>query len=95
MLPAVAVVLALAIAGVALVDAQGRLQVAAATAARAYGRDDPAAARAAFDDTAPDATMSVTRQDHVVCVVAERRPGTGPLAAVTVRSRACAATAGR
>lgn len=94
-LPVLAVVVSLGIGGVVLVDGQGRLQSAAATAARAYGRDDDAAARAALAGIAPGATSSVTRSDELVCVVAERRSGPGPLAAITLRGASCAATGGR
>lgn len=94
-LPVLAIVVALAIGGVVLVDGQGRLQSAAATAARAYGRDDTAAAAAALAAMAPGATNSVTRSDGLVCVVAERRSGPGPFAAIALRGESCAATGGR
>ncbi|MFJ3383976.1 MULTISPECIES: TadE family type IV pilus minor pilin [unclassified Curtobacterium] len=94
-LPAVAIVVTLAVAGVLLVDAQGRLQVAAATAARAWGRDDDAAGRAAIDRAAPVSSVVVTRPEGLVCVTVERGTGPGPLAGITLRGVGCAADAGR
>ncbi|ROP60313.1 TadE family type IV pilus minor pilin [Curtobacterium sp. ZW137] len=93
-LPAVAVVLTLAVAGVLLVDAQGRLQVAAATAARAWGRDDDAAGRSAVDRLAPGAVVGVTRADGLVCVTVTRGTGSGPFAGLTLRGTGCAADGG-
>ncbi|OIH97032.1 hypothetical protein BIU90_16275 [Curtobacterium sp. MCBA15_001] len=88
----VAVVVGLAIAGVVLVDAQGRLQLAAATASRALGRADTDTARAALAAAGPGTASSVTHRDVLVCVTLERRPA-GPLP-VLLHGTACAADGG-
>jgi Flp pilus assembly protein TadG len=93
-LPVVAVVVSLAIGGVLLVDAQGRLQVAAATAARAWGRDDADGAQAALGRLAAGAGSQVDRRDGLVCVSVERSGG-GPFSALTLRATGCAADGGR
>jgi Flp pilus assembly protein TadG len=93
-LPLVAVVVSLAIGGVVLVDAQGRLQVAAATAARAWGRDDTDGAQAALGRLAAGTASHVTRHEGLVCVTVERSGG-GPFSSLTLRASACAADGGR
>ena len=93
-LPVVAVVVSLAIGGVVLVDAQGRLQLAAATAARAWGRDDADGAQAALGRLAAGTGSHVTRHDGLVCVTVERS-GSGPFSSLTLRASACAADGGR
>ncbi|WP_267421390.1 MULTISPECIES: TadE family type IV pilus minor pilin [unclassified Curtobacterium] len=93
-LPVVAVVVSLAIGGVLLVDAQGRLQVAAVTAARAWGRDDADGARAALGRIAAGADSRVDRHDGLVCVTVERS-GSGPFSVLTLRASGCAADGGR
>ncbi|MFJ7289576.1 hypothetical protein ACQXVK_11985 [Curtobacterium sp. AB451] len=93
-LPVVALVLTSLVAAVLVVDAVGRLEVAAATAARAYGRGDDDAGLAAVAQLAPGADVTVHRGDGVVCVRAERG-ATGPFAAVPLGATGCAAEAGR
>jgi len=95
-LPVVAVVVSLAIGGVVLVDAQGRLQLVAATAARAWGRDDADGAQAALGRLAAGTGTGshVTRRDGLVCVAVERS-GSGPFSSLTLRASACAADGGR
>ncbi|MCJ1713448.1 TadE/TadG family type IV pilus assembly protein [Microbacterium sp. M1A1_1b] len=91
-LPVIAIVVTLAIAGVLLVDTQGRLQLAAATASRALGRGDAETGQAALAALGADASSAVSRHGHLVCVTVERRPG-GPLP-VVLRGAACAADGG-
>lgn len=92
-LPVVALVVTTAVIGVLMVDTQGRLQLAAATASRALGRGDEPGAQAALSALAPGATSAVTRRDDLVCVALERHPA-GPLP-VVLRGAACAADGGR
>lgn len=93
-LPVVALVLTSLVAAVFVVDGLGRLQVAATTAARAFGRGDDAGGRAAAARLAPGTTIAVRRSDAVVCVEVARA-GTGPFAAVPLRAIGCAAEDGR
>ncbi len=93
-LPVVAVVVSLAIGGVVLVDAQGRLQVAAATAARAWGRYDADGAQAALGRLAGGSDSRVARHDGLVCVTVERT-GSGPFSSLTLGATGCAADGGR
>ncbi len=93
-LPVLAVLLVSLVAGVLLADRAGRLQIAAATAARALGRDDDAAAAAAFSAAPAGAARDVRRVDGLVCVELTGA-GSGPFAAVPVRGRGCAAEGGR
>lgn len=92
-LPVVGLVLTLLVAAVLVVDGQGRLQSAAATAARAIGRGDDAVGLAAAERIAPGATVSVRRADDLVCVDASRG-GTGPFSVLPLRATACAAAGG-
>jgi hypothetical protein len=87
-LPVVAVVLAAGIGGVAVVDTQGRLQAAAVTAARAFGRGDDAAGRRVLE-TADAGSVRVDRARGLVCVRAGRAAGRGPFAALELRGSAC------
>lgn len=93
-LPVVAVVVTLAVAGVLVVDTQGRLDLAAATAARALGRDDPDGSRSVLDRLEPRATSTVTRHDGLVCVAVEVRP-VGPFGSIALHGDGCAAEGGR
>lgn len=91
-LPVVAVVLTTLVAAVLVVDGQGRLTTAAATAARAVGRGDDTGLAAA-SRIAPGATLAVRRESGLVCVDAART-GAGPFAALTLRATGCAAAGG-
>lgn len=93
-LPVVALVLTSLVAAVFVADGLGRLQLAAATAARAFGRGDDDAGRSAVDGLAPGATASVHRDGGIVCVELSRA-GTGPFSAIPMRAVACAAEDGR
>ncbi|WP_123681384.1 TadE/TadG family type IV pilus assembly protein [Curtobacterium sp. PhB115] len=93
-LPAVALVLTLLVAAVLVVDGQGRLHLAAATAARAVGRGDDADGLAAADRIVPGVSIVVRHGDGLACVDATRG-GAGPFAAIPLRATGCAADAGR
>lgn len=93
-LPVVALVLTSLVAAVVVVDGVGRLQLAAATAARSIGRGDDGGGRAAVERIAPGASVTVQRGGDVVCVEASWG-GAGPFAAVPLRATACAAEGGR
>jgi Flp pilus assembly protein TadG len=88
-LPVVAMVLAAGIAGVVVVDRQGRLQAAAAVAARAFARGDDTAAERALEQAAGGA-VRVDRTAGLVCVHTGRPAGTGPFADVVLRGSGCA-----
>ena len=88
-LPVVAVVLAAGIAGVMAVDGQGRLQTAAAVAARAFARGDDPAARRTLEQAAAG-TVHVERAAGLVCVHAGRPAGTGPFSDIVLRGSGCA-----
>jgi Flp pilus assembly protein TadG len=88
-LPVVAVVLAAGIAGVVAVDGQGRLQTAAAVAARAVARGDDLAAR----HTLEQADAESVRVEHaagLVCVHAGRAAGSGPFSGIVLQGDSCA-----
>ncbi|WFR66663.1 TadE family type IV pilus minor pilin [Curtobacterium flaccumfaciens] len=93
-LPVVALVLTSLVAAVLVVDGLGRLQLAAATGARAFGRGDDDAGRTAVERLAPGAGVTIHRGGGVVCVEAERG-GVGPFSAVPLRATGCAAEDGR
>lgn len=93
-LPVVALVLTSLVAAVLVVDGLGRLQLAAATAARAIGRGDEDAGRSVVDRIAPGASVTVQHGGDVVCVEASRA-GTGPFSVVPLRATGCAADGGR
>lgn len=88
-LPVVAVVVAAGIAGVVVVDGQGRLQSAAASAARAFGRGDETGGRSVLDRAAAG-SVRIERAAGIVCVRATRSAGSGPFAGIAVEGRACA-----
>lgn len=92
-LPVVVLVLTALVAAVMVVDAQGRLQLAAATAARAIGRDDESRGRSAADRIAPGAALVVRSDGDLVCVDATRG-GSGPFAALPLTATGCAVARG-
>ncbi|MBT2502957.1 TadE family type IV pilus minor pilin [Curtobacterium sp. ISL-83] len=92
-LPAVVLVLVVLLGAVVVVDGRGRLELAAATTARALGRGDATAAEA-FAAIAPGATRRTWHADGLVCVEAERHAA-GPFAGLRVRATSCAAEGGR
>lgn len=94
-LPVLVALLAGALAAVLVVDARGRLVVAAATAARALGRDDDGAAASAVRRIAPGAVVTVAHPDGLVCVTATRAVAIGVLPAIGSAATECAADGGR
>ncbi|WP_186377245.1 TadE family type IV pilus minor pilin [Curtobacterium pusillum] len=92
-LPVVALVLTTLVAAVFVVDGLGRLQLAATTAARAFGRGDDDGGRSAAERLAPGAAVAVRRVDAIVCVEVSRA-GTGPFSAVPLRATGCAVDGG-
>ena len=92
-LPVVAIVLTALVAAVLVVDAQGRLQLAAATAARAIGRDDESQGRSVADRIVPGVSVVVRSDGDLVCVDATRG-ATGPTAALPLTATGCAAARG-
>ncbi|MCS5523505.1 pilus assembly protein [Curtobacterium flaccumfaciens pv. oortii] len=92
-LPVVAIVLTALVAAVLVVDAQGRLQLAAATAARVIGRDDESQGRSVADRIVPGVSVVVRSDGDLVCVDATRG-ATGPAAALPLTATGCAAARG-
>lgn len=93
-LPAVALVLACCLGGVAVAGTQLRLQDAAALAARAEARGDSGAAAVA---SVRGASYSVRSSGELVCadLVAPGLGVGGPLGAIEVRATGCALADGR
>ncbi|WP_235492763.1 MULTISPECIES: TadE family type IV pilus minor pilin [unclassified Leifsonia] len=91
-LPAVALVLAVCLAGVQAVSIQVRLTDAAADAARTLARGDGVdLAAARLSAAVPGATLSVDSSGDLVCVAAGAPAGShAVLAALTVSARSCA-----
>lgn len=94
-LPAVAVVLALCLAGVQVVTVQVRLTDAAADVARALGRGEPPSIAHAIAHTVGPATVSTSQRGQFVCVTVSGDHN--PFAALGIRpsGRACALEGGR
>ncbi|PZF64383.1 hypothetical protein DEI81_05340 [Curtobacterium sp. MCBD17_013] len=94
-LPVVTVVLGLVLGGVVLAGEQARMQVAAAVAARAAARGDGAAAAGAAGALAPGAAVRFEFPSGLVCAVLRADRRMGPMPAVAVSARGCAAAGGR
>jgi Flp pilus assembly protein TadG len=95
-LPAVVVVLALALGGVQLGAVRLRAQDAAADAARILARGDPASSAAARVAAGlPTATFARRDDGDLVCVTVTASAGGGPLAGLDVAGTSCALGAGR
>ncbi|MCK8608314.1 TadE family type IV pilus minor pilin [Agromyces sp. C10] len=93
-LPAIALVLALAMASVHVAAVQVRLTDAAADAARALGRGEAAGDAAAIATrNAADARLSTSTDDRFVCATLTGSAG-GLLAAVELRASSCALRGG-
>ncbi|MFZ7087080.1 TadE family type IV pilus minor pilin [Curtobacterium sp. RRHDQ10] len=93
-LPAVLVVVSLALGVAAAAGLQIRLQAAAAGIARAAGRDDPDD-RGLAAAIAPGASVTVAGRGSVVCATVERRAPVLGVVGVRVRAIGCAPTGGR
>lgn len=91
-LPAIVLVLALGLGALAAGATAVRLQQAAAESARLFGRGDDERARAVVADVG--ATVSVEREDSLVCVEASAPISAAvPLGSLTARS--CALGGGK
>jgi Flp pilus assembly protein TadG len=88
-LPAVVVVLVVAMAAMSLVGEQVRLQGAVAGAARLLGRGDPGAA-AMVEQVAAGGKLTVSRHGSLVCADAQVPGSLGPLVPITIAARSCA-----
>jgi Flp pilus assembly protein TadG len=87
--PAVVLILALALGSLQLAGEQLRLQAAVAGAARSLGRGDPDAVRV-LRDVSPDATLVQSRRGDLVCVRAVVPANLGILVGITLSASACA-----
>lgn len=94
-LPVAVALLAGALSTAVVVDAHGRLVLAASAAARALGRGDDAAAARVVARIAPGARVSSTASDGLVCVTAARSDIVGLLLPAVRSARSCAAAGGR
>ncbi len=88
-LPAVVLVLAVALGAMQLAGEQLRLQGATADAARLLGRGDPGAT-ARVQQVAVDAQLSESRQGDLVCAEARAPVSLGILIGITLSASACA-----
>jgi Flp pilus assembly protein TadG len=88
-LPAVVLVLAIAIGGMQIAGEQLRLQSAVADAARLLGRGDSAAG-ARVQAAAPGAQLGESRRGPLVCATAEAPTSLGLLLGITLRASSCA-----
>ena len=88
-LPAVVLVLGLALAAMQLVGEQVRLQVAVADVARVLGRGD-AGSLVDLQQAAPGATLVTTRPDGLVCARARAPAALGVIVGIELTASACA-----
>jgi Flp pilus assembly protein TadG len=88
-LPAVVLVLGLALAAMQLVGEQLRLQSAVADAARVLGRGE-AGALGALQRVAPGATLVTTHPDGLVCARARAPAALGVIVGIELTASACA-----
>jgi len=94
-LPAVIVVVALAVGAVGASAQSVRLADAAAVAARQTARGDVDSVPETLAALAPGAESSSSLQGAIVCLTVARAVSLGPLSGVvTLRARSCAPTAG-
>ncbi|HEX4443531.1 MAG TPA: TadE family type IV pilus minor pilin [Galbitalea sp.] len=91
-LPAVIVVLAVAIGGLQVAGEQLRLQAAAAGAARLFARGESASSVAG---EVPGATIAQVRRGDLVCARAVTQANLGILVGFTLEASSCALGAGR
>lgn len=88
-LPAVALVLVVALAGMQLAGEQLRLQAAVTDAARLLGRGDAGAAER-VSQAVPGAALAESRRGDLVCAEASAPTALGVLSAITLNASACA-----
>lgn len=93
-LPAVIVVLLLALVALRLMGEQVQVQLAADNAARAFGRGDDAGARQATDGLM-GATESASNHGNVVCAAVVVPAPLAGLATIPLRASACALSDGQ
>lgn len=91
-IPAVLLILGLAVGSIYLAAERVSLVSLAGEVARLEARGDTALATARIAEQ-PGATIERTNDGRLLCVTAVSRPGPGLLAAVTVSGRGCAAIA--
>lgn len=92
-LPAVLLVLMVAIGGLDLVAEQVRLQFAADNAARAYGRGDAAAAQSVLAGL-PGAAVTPSQRGDLACADATMSAWLGPVPGASIAATACALSDG-
>jgi len=88
-LPAVILILAIALGTMQIAGEQLRLQGATADAARLLGRGDPGAS-ALVQQVATDAQLTENRQGDLVCAEASVPVSLGILIGITLSTSACA-----
>lgn len=94
--PAVALVLGLAVAGVAVSSHSVRLADAAAVVARQSARGDGAGASGTIARLAPGAEVSQSSDGALLCVTLRRHVPLGPMPdVIPLESRSCAPVSGR
>ena len=93
-MPAVLVVLGLAIGGIFIAAHRITLVTLAAEVARLEARGDMDRARARLDDAAAGVSVRRERTGPLHCVTLGAHPGGGMLSAIGIESRACAAVSG-
>ncbi len=93
-MPAVLIVLAACLAGLQATTQQGRLQQAAAMAARSVARGEAVGAASAL---VPGSTLRVEHRGELACVTASARGSTlaGLIGAFTVSAFSCSLDGGR
>ena len=87
-LPAVVLVLLIALGALQLVGIQVRTQAAAAGAARSLGRGDTVSAQNAIAGL-PAAALTSTSQGNLVCATVSAQAGLTPLAAFPISATSC------
>lgn len=92
--PAVVLVLAVALGAIQIAGEQLRLQAAAASAARALGRGDPNASEAILA-VSPSARLDQSRSGDLVCAHASAAAGFGILLGFTLSATSCALADGQ
>ena len=93
-MPAVLVVLGLAIGGIFIAAQRITLVTTAADVARLEARGDEDRARARLQESGSETSVHRERSGPLHCVTLGSRPGGGLLSAISIESRACAAVSG-
>lgn len=90
-MPALLLVLLLAIGAILLSAQRVALTAAAAELVRLEARGDRTAAQARLGSLGDGTTVSRSRDGPLLCLTLRAHPGAGALAAVEIRAMACAA----